>query len=121
MKVSCTLFLLLQTTMLIFEIQRVSLWLVQLVRWETGPLKTLSPFRQITSLSGLVASLSSRRSLHTAHISSLFVVTINIPENSNSVEYKYIRKVGDAITWEQDPNRSINVGTDAVSIDDVWR
>jgi glucoamylase len=50
-----------------------------------------------------------------------FSVTINIPENSNTVEYKYIRKNNGAVTWESDPNRSINVATDDLSVSDTWR
>jgi glucoamylase len=48
-------------------------------------------------------------------------ITINIPANTK-VEYKYIRKFNGAVTWESDPNRSINTSSGgALTQNDSWR
>ncbi|MGI5214520.1 carbohydrate-binding module family 20 domain-containing protein [Plantactinospora sp. CA-290183] len=49
--------------------------------------------------------------------------TVNLPPNT-AVEYKYLRKNGDQVVWEGDPNRVRNVGAPAscaVTWTDSWR
>lgn len=49
------------------------------------------------------------------------VVTLTLPANS-VFEYKYIRKLNGAVTWESDPNNSQTTpGSGLFLINDTWR
>ncbi|KAH8828103.1 glucoamylase [Flagelloscypha sp. PMI_526] len=48
-------------------------------------------------------------------------ITVNLPA-STTVEWKYIRKYNGAVTWESDPNRSLNVpASGTYTENDTWR
>ncbi|PPR00459.1 hypothetical protein CVT24_004520 [Panaeolus cyanescens] len=50
-----------------------------------------------------------------------WTVTVNIPPNT-LFEYKFIRKNGDSVTWESDPNRSrTSPASGGLTINDGWR
>ncbi|WP_250009217.1 carbohydrate-binding module family 20 domain-containing protein [Actinoplanes sp. M2I2] len=47
--------------------------------------------------------------------------TVNLPANT-TVEYKYVKKNGSAVTWESGSNRTLNTGTAcALTVNDSWR
>lgn len=47
--------------------------------------------------------------------------TVNLPANT-TVEYKYVKKDGDAVTWESGANRSFNTGTACTkTLTDTWK
>ena len=47
--------------------------------------------------------------------------TVNLPANT-SVEYKYVKKNGSAVTWETGDNRVINTGSACtLTLTDTWR
>ncbi|KAI0771239.1 glucoamylase [Trametes elegans] len=51
----------------------------------------------------------------------IWSVTVNLPADT-TVEYKYIRKNNGQITWESDPNNSINTpASGSIDRSDTWR
>ncbi|GAA0582401.1 carbohydrate-binding module family 20 domain-containing protein [Paractinoplanes ferrugineus] len=47
--------------------------------------------------------------------------TVNLPPNT-TVEYKYVKKNGSAVTWESGSNRTLNTGSACTkSVSDTWR
>ncbi|HEX5201403.1 MAG TPA: carbohydrate-binding module family 20 domain-containing protein, partial [Actinoplanes sp.] len=47
--------------------------------------------------------------------------TVSLPPNT-SVEYKYVKKNGSAVTWESGANRTLTTGAACTqSVSDTWR
>ncbi|KAF9046530.1 carbohydrate-binding-like protein [Panaeolus papilionaceus] len=65
-------------------------------------------------------SPSNAIDLSSAHY-PIWTVTVDIPPN-NQFEDKFIRKNGDSVTWESDPNRiRTSPASGSLTINDGWR
>ncbi|KAJ7072585.1 glucoamylase [Mycena amicta] len=53
--------------------------------------------------------------------SGVWIVTIELPANTNNIFYKYMRKAGTRVIWEANPNRQISTGSGGTTENDTWR